>query len=532
MPSNTNQKLFYNEQATILLKYAHLRTPIWILNEIKNLKSPRKKSTSTASGITITYSSSHTDFFEDSLKHAHMDGNPCELQVLMEYWTTFRSLNKQQKKWYLYWRSETLRGNFMDNDLSYIILFTYELLNYSFNSNAAFNASMLERLYENYKDKVPKIGNYLPRWTSDFLLELGEVELAKEWERDFSQTHSLYEQLMKQRHELQRISFTYWKPYIRNARETEFFQKNKNKIYNVFKGSLPILDKMLEEQGKDLADEWFEINHSNRTTHLFGSAVMGRSVQNIEVPYTSYQHTENLHVVITNLFRLAENVTRSLLGEKRELKIDESVLPEGLKQRIMEAVAVDSSSRKNARFVKVQSGSKTEGGSPIPVQPVTENVPLPASQFILDLAAIEEAKKGNEEFGILYNEYYGGDEGFEEMAVAIDIPSPNCAETEANSRALDILFEPASADNEAFMNDLREIEIQLLLAFDSLTQLVTDINRFAKAKGMSANVLITGINEKAIEHLGDNLIEQDGDVYVVVDEYIALLKQVKETHLK
>ena len=60
-------------------------------------------------------------------------------------------------------------------------MFTYELLNYSFNPNASFNVSMLVRLYENYVERLPKLERYLKQWIADMLYELGEQALAEEW---------------------------------------------------------------------------------------------------------------------------------------------------------------------------------------------------------------------------------------------------------------------------------------------------------------------------------------------------------------
>lgn len=81
---------------------------------------------------------------------------------------TFRSLNHRQKQWYFYWRSCVLSKNYIDTDLSYIFIFVYELLNYSFNKNAAFNISMLERLRDAYSSRYNTLEKYLNRWINDF----------------------------------------------------------------------------------------------------------------------------------------------------------------------------------------------------------------------------------------------------------------------------------------------------------------------------------------------------------------------------
>ena len=74
-----------------------------------------------------------------------------------------------------------MRGHYLYADSGYVFIFVYELLNYTFNDNAEFNMSMLDRIYLNYQDKHYSLGHFLPRWIGDFCCELGEYELEKQW---------------------------------------------------------------------------------------------------------------------------------------------------------------------------------------------------------------------------------------------------------------------------------------------------------------------------------------------------------------
>ncbi len=71
---------------------------------------------------------------------------------MFAYWTTFEKLDGSQKKWYFYWREQVLNGKYPDTDLSYVILFMYELMNYTFNQSSAFNISMMVRLHGAYQE--------------------------------------------------------------------------------------------------------------------------------------------------------------------------------------------------------------------------------------------------------------------------------------------------------------------------------------------------------------------------------------------
>src|SRR5699024_4364098 len=117
-------------------------------------------SSSNRSGISVRFETQGTYFIKDSyqFKDSYRKGEAREVP-LQEYWTTFRDLNDRQREWYLYWRTQVLNKNYLDVDLSYIILFIYELINYSFNSNAAFNLSLMEKIYHEYNSRQPKLKN-------------------------------------------------------------------------------------------------------------------------------------------------------------------------------------------------------------------------------------------------------------------------------------------------------------------------------------------------------------------------------------
>ena len=158
------------------------------------------------------------------------------------YWPSFHSVDETQKKWYFYWRKEVLSGNYIDTEATYIFVFVYELLNYTFNDKAAFNLSMLDRLYMNYRDKHSALAHFLPQWIGDFCYELGNYELEKKWtDKLQSYENKDYENLKKLENKLETVSITFWKRFI-SYNKTKFFGLNRNLIYKVFKTSVSLLE--------------------------------------------------------------------------------------------------------------------------------------------------------------------------------------------------------------------------------------------------------------------------------------------------
>ena len=127
---------------------------------------------------------------------------------------------------------------------------------------------MLVRLYENYVERLPKLERYLKQWIADMLYELGEQALAEEWsgERGYS---PLYNQLKEKADQLSKISITSWKPYVRNYRETVFYKEHKNKVFKIFKESIPLLQRIYKEERNDLICRWFQTKRKEKLDIYF-----------------------------------------------------------------------------------------------------------------------------------------------------------------------------------------------------------------------------------------------------------------------
>ncbi|MFP3663007.1 hypothetical protein SB768_31710, partial [Burkholderia sp. SIMBA_043] len=65
-------------------------------------------------------------------------------------------------------------------------------------------------------------------------------------------------------------------------RETEFFRPNKNKIYKVFKESVPLLQRLLQNDGVSVSNKWFEQIKGTQRLYLYRSAVIGRNIEGRE----------------------------------------------------------------------------------------------------------------------------------------------------------------------------------------------------------------------------------------------------------
>lgn len=538
---------FYEESEIILPEYSHLKADKSILAHLKNTDDDTIYEKD-GIRLTLTVSNNSSEFIQDSLKYALQRGYKSKEIPFQTYWPTFRDLDERQLKWYFYWREQVLKGNYLEVDLSYIFMFVYELLNYSFNQNAAFNVSMLVRLLDNYKETYPELERYLRPWIADMLYELGEANLAKEWDNyNYEYVPKLYEILQEATDDLEKISISVWKPYISNYRETVFFQKHRNKIYKKFKQSIPLLYEAYQANGTNLLlNEWFELRDSRKVRDLFRSAVVERVDRQIHVKVRECRPTEKLYDVVTNLFRLAENVVRIEVGEKRQIKVNEEVLPPGMKEKMLAL---------NKRFKTVQSKDPQTKGSSIPDPPkefeIIQEYDGSKREIQDEDIRVEEIEfdwheinQKEEELRRLYNkieaiefdeeEKVDNNKDFtsnETAPVKTDIKEISSFENENNFNQDDDIVNSMFADEDVelaeFVKELTDIEKQFLLLFEESELSSEQVKEFAKNQGKMPGVLITEINEKANEYLDDILLEENEDSIEILEEFEEIVSIIR-----
>ena len=506
------QELVYDVELIILPEYQHVIVPLQVKEFLKHLQTTPLQHHDFQWG--------GSEFCQDSLSYSRRQEKQANSIEFKSFWPSFHSLDEAQKRWYFYWRKEVLSGHYIDANLGYILIFVYELLNYTFNDNAAFNLSMLDRLYVNYQDKHLDIANYLPQWISDFCFELGDYDLEKKW-ADKAQNHENldYESLKGVENKLETVSIIFWKKFISYSR-TKFYKTNRNLIYKVFKASVSILKTNYQAQGKSLIDEWIPQNMKVRYGRpLFQKAIIGRKVQ-IKTE-DNRRPSLKMREDLTALFRLAENIARMIVGEKRQLSIDEELFPAGFKNALVELFVVKSDPGlfPKGRLVETRNQGVLGLGSAIPNPPeipVPDVTTIPIIEFDLDRIDMldKESKELLEIFALRYddeNESEHEDKADTSKDVSslatLSISDQDKVQWIDSSKQLSL-----DEEVESFLAELNELERDFLRGFKDMTRATREGMQTLKTHGIMMGVFLSALNEKSLEYLGDNLVEQEGDV--------------------
>lgn len=537
--SSPSEELVYPMETMILPDYQHVKTPRLVQEFLENLRNLTLKNSD--------FKHVNSKFCRDSLSYARrreIRGKPAKHVFLKTYEPSFETLNTEQKEWYFYWRKEVLSGNYLYSDTGYVFIFVYELLNYTFNENAAFNLSMLDRIFEKYHDKDYSLDHFLPRWICDFCYELGEAHLEKKWTSKIRNYElSDYETLKQFENKLGSVSITFWKRFIRYNR-TAFFKLNRNLIYKVFKTSVALLEREYQAQGKNLIEAWIPLDETvSFERRLFPNAVIGRTVQNKLEPkrFPALKMREDL----SGLFRLAKNIARVKTGEKRQLNVDEALFPEGFKDALWDLFQdkAEPSLFPGSRFAKARDKGSVGLGSVIPEPPKTleqDVATIPPIEF--DLDRIETLDKESKELLEIFALRYEDEEGQEINSVQtlklskikIKTKTKTKKETKSVKEKQIEMEKPINSwstvteneDFETFMAKLTKQESDFLLGFKELIRDKQEGINYLKARGVMMGVFMSTLNEKSLDYLGDNLIELEGDVLRFNEDFGQVLQRL------
>ncbi|MHB8125241.1 MAG: TerB N-terminal domain-containing protein [Desulfitobacteriaceae bacterium] len=518
-----SEDLFYSMETMILPEYQHVKTPLSVKEFLENIKGMSLRDTDFPRNI--------FKFCKDSLAYSRRhetQEKPVKPVFLNSYESLFDTLDKAQKEWYFYWRKEVIWGNYLNTDSGYVFIFVYELLNYTFNDNAAFNLSMLDRICLNYQDKNYSLGHFLPRWICDFCYELGEYELEKKWTAKIRNSEfSDYETLKRFENKLESVSITFWKKFIR-YNKTKFFKTNRNLIYKIFKTSVALLESRYQAQGKNLIDAWIFLNEkASFERRLFPNAVLGRKVQNkLEAKRIP---TLKMREDLSALFRLAENIARVKVGEKRQLNVDETLFPEGFKNALLELFQDKAQPAlfSGSRFVKARTKGSLGLGSSIPKPPETleqDVATIPLIEF--DLERIATLDKESKELLEIFALRYDDEEEVDNHAKSDPVNGIDSHET--LQIPVPLSMDEDNEDFEPFITRLTKLECDFLLGFKDLIKVTQDGINYLKTRGVMLGVFISTLNEKSLAYLGDNLIEQDGDVLRFNEDFKQVLQRLAE----
>jgi len=443
-------------------------------------------------------------FARDAMRLRDVHGVECPRVSFFSYVPQYSQMSRQQLEWYLWWRENLRRGICRETDYSYLLLFVYEIINLSGETDAGLSRELLCRVWVNYRKTYPQLDSCLPEWICDYSLihRLPPPE---------SCTGSLLREIMSHctlkefyvpsgdADVTVRALLTFCSNY--DYRRSKFYTSERSELYDrAVVCALRAVAEHTAEDGKPFLTAGMDDSKLVRDAYA-GALCSYRIKRRIEVEFCSFSRSHELRYLITDAVKYTENRLRAHFGVRSRLSI--YALPTAIRvllDRVLDELlpARDATSTKKKREEAAREAA------------YERLYDLPRKELSLaDAAEIERLSWDTTERLV---------EAFEEAESEEErLPEPLPAMPEEC-----LPSEVASCEDGGAWTPYLPF-LRAIRAGDSAGQRAA-----ARAAGLPLEVLADEVNALAAELLGDILLEEDGDGYAVIEDYRTTLESLTD----
>lgn len=267
-----------------------------------------------------------SNFTKDMAKLENKTGDKAPFVPFMQYWPSYDSMNRQQKNWYFYWRTQVRQSVYLKTDLSYIFVHIYELLSGFGWKNPEDGYNQLLALWTTYRAEHPKLDHYLLNWLFDFA-QLHNLEYRIPDCSDVSLPYQpVIRDILIDAHSTEKplkLSFALIDALCDYSLVNSKFYKEGHQL--LMNEAIPrvvaLADAMLiKNKGKGILEIYGPKRTKQQSYYAFQSANCINANKRINVSVKGYTSSQKLRSYINELVRYAENVLRELYGSRGRLR--------------------------------------------------------------------------------------------------------------------------------------------------------------------------------------------------------------------
>ncbi|MCK8487716.1 TerB N-terminal domain-containing protein [Paenibacillus sp. MBLB2552] len=444
-----------------------------------------------------------------------------EFVPFQTYWPTYDEMQPRQLKWYLYWRSEVRSGQYPDTDLSYLFIYLYELIHGVGWSEPAEGYTLMERVWQGYRQRYPKLDLYVREWLYDlalvFDLEMPPAEPMAKLPRNLSM--ELKELEWRRRLTADPLEVS-WELLLTltdyDVEKSRFYlEQGRKELRNYVPKVVSLVDGYLLRNKGSRILELHKPMEQRVSRFLFRSAVYdhdlyGRTKPVSILPYSGHPP---LRAFLTQLVRLTENKLRERMGYKGKLR--------GIKlgpeiEQLVDRYLSKEFDRRKAEEVKARIPKvKINTAKLRKLQQESDEVRDMLLSEELTLAFAPEApglppERAASPQGISVIEplqpAFDFERGYEQVPEEVPLPPieerRETIETEGEGVA------NLPAEWQELFASLTAPQAQMLAALFQ-GQSAAERQMIAEQAGSMPELLVDEINELAMERIGDLLVEGD-----------------------
>ena len=434
------------------------------------------------SRVTVKHLRDRYDFYENfrraALLYFDCRGERCDFVPFYSYMPQYSQLSLEQRSYYLYFRERIRCGEYIKTDYSYIYLFVYEILNLPDKIPPRDGLLQLIRLLREYRRQFPRIEAQLALWIEDYCLvhrlpcpvsELGDmlhsvISISRLKEFYFGG-------LDFDSREVVDAMVAHLSDY--DPRRAKIFEgENRELLWQNFRGAMRAVLVYLKKSGELMPEDERKI----LLRDAFPASLCTHTVKSkLEIEYFALDTCDSLRREVTAAVRYTENMLRAVMGVKSRLGV--TGLPDILKREIDEYFA----------------RQRMQGGTLAPKRELPEYEKLysaPAGN--LSASGADEIERASWSTTMRLVEY---DDDAPQIAVA----EPEIIE-EAPAAT------PASTESPLSDSDVEFLRRAYAYTYDG-------------GAGSDDHTTAEGINERALDLIGDVVLEYDGEYYRIIEDY-------------
>lgn len=521
------------------------------------------------------------DFIKDMKQFEHKEGKKAELVPFMQYYPTYSSMDKQQKEWYFYWRSQVRKGIYLDTDLSYIFVHVYELLSGYGMNNADDGYKQLLELWKNYRKEYPKLDGYLFEWIFDFC-QLYNLDFEMPGWTDLSLPYQPeIKNVIISKHSGEiplKLTFALIDSLCDYSLvRSKFYNDGHQMLMNeAIPRVVALADAALyKKEGKGILDKYGPNRPRKQTYYAFRGANCKNSNQRADITVKDYINSAKLRAYINELVRYAENVLRELYncrGRLRGVSLDDETAKfvkaflhkeySPIKhESVPEKKAEINLNFDNIKELRTQSDAvrdalEVEEASSETKELLTDlkeakEIFIAMPQYCRNL--IDELQKHSWEIAynsscqasvdtingmsgkllacdllvvegnhlILEDDYRDEFDYLYEHLEEIETSKPDV--TAEKHTAFDLVL--LSEEMKEFFDSLSPYQEEIICIILSRTDVKNRIDKIADAQMSMPEILVDEINDIASQYIGDILIDTFGDEMCILEQYEDELKK-------
>ena len=277
--------------------------------------------------VTLYKESSTYSFYEEFSRQIRKlwdcKGVPTEYVDFFSYSPQYDQLTKAQLRYYLWWRENLRNGIFLETNLCYINLLTFELINCGNLISHEAARDIMIRVITNYADTVRGATSRYIRWIADYSL-IHRLPPPEDFpDKLLKQAGTLKEYFINipgnTADGWARALLRYCCSY--DYRTSRFATKENISLYDIHvHGAITEIVKKLSENGKILSGVPF--GDCKVIAKAFDGAICNSDNRyTVEIEYCSFSRSHELRFLIGDAVKYAENKIRAHISVKSRLTV-------------------------------------------------------------------------------------------------------------------------------------------------------------------------------------------------------------------